>query len=119
MNDVRVAAVQFESVPADKQANLETIRRFVQDAAARGVQMVVFPECCITGYWFLRNLSATDLDRLAEPVFDGPSSLALAELSTRYGISIGAGLVEAGHDGRCYNTYVVAMPDGRMRRHRK
>src|SRR5689334_15008450 len=115
MNDVRVAAVQFESVPAGKQANLETIRRFVEDAATRGVQMVVFPECCITGYWFLRNVSAADLDRLAEPVFDGPSSVALAELSVRHGITIGAGLVEAGDDGCCYNTYVVAMPDGSMR----
>jgi len=119
MNDVRVAAVQFESVQGDKQANLEKIRWFAEQAAQRGVQMVVFPECCITGYWFLRKLLRDELGHLAEPVFTGPSSLALADLASQHGMTIGAGLVEAGEDGWCYNTYVVAMPDGRMRRHRK
>ncbi len=119
MNDVRVAAVQFESVQGDKLANLEKIRWFAEQAAQRGVQMVVFPECCITGYWFLRKLSRYELGNLAEPVFTGPSSLVLADLAIRHGMTIGAGLVEAGEDGWCYNTYVVAMPDGRMRRHRK
>jgi predicted amidohydrolase len=59
------------------------------------------------------------LGELAEPVFDGTSSTALAELANRHGMTIGAGLLEAGENGKYYNTYVVAMPDGRMRRHRK
>ena len=119
MRDIRAAAVQFEPVQADKQANLEKIRQFAAQAARRDVQLLVFPECCITGYWFLRNLSRSDLSDLAEPVFTGPSSIVLAELAGLYQMTIGAGLVEAGEDGWCYNTYVVAMPDGRMRRHRK
>ncbi|MCU1234235.1 MAG: Carbon-nitrogen hydrolase, partial [Candidatus Solibacter sp.] len=119
MQDVRAAAVQFEATQGDKRANLETIRRFAARAAERDVQLLCFPECCITGYWFLRKLSREQLGELAEPVFGGPSSAALAELARRYGMTIGAGLVEAGDDGRFYNTYVVAMPDGGMRRHRK
>ena len=119
MQDVRVAAAQFESVQADKSANLDKIAAFVATAAQRGVQMVVFPECCITGYWFIRKLSRSDLAGLAEPVCSGTSSRALADLSARHGITIGAGLIEAGEDGRFYNTYIVAMPDGRMHRHRK
>ena len=116
MRDVRVAAVQFESVQGDKRANLEKIAWFADQAAQRGVEMAVFPECCITGYWFLRKLSRDELALLAEPVFTGPSSLRLAELARGHGLTIGAGLVEAGEDGRFYNTYVVAMPDGRMHR---
>ena len=104
MNDVRVAAVQFESLQGDKRANLEKIRWFAEQAAQRGVQMVVFPECCITGYWFLRKLSRDELSNLAEPVFTGPSSLALADLASRHGMTIGAGLVETGEDGWCYNS---------------
>jgi len=119
MNDVRVAAVQFESVQGDKRANIEKIRVFVEQAAARGVQVAVFPECCITGYWFLRKLSRDEMGRLAEPAFTGPSSLALADLAARHAMTVGAGLVEAGDDGWFYNTYLVAMPDGRMLRHRK
>lgn len=119
MHDVRAAAIQFESVQAGKRTNLETIARFTAKAAGHDVQLLCFPECCITGYWFLRKLSLEQLSRLAEPVFTGPSSLALGELACRYGMTIGAGLIEAGEDGRYYNTYVVAMPDGRMHRHRK
>jgi len=117
MDNVRAAAVQFESIQADKPANLETIRRFAARAAERGVQLLVFPECCVTGYWFLRKLSREQLGQLAEPV-NGPSSAALLELASRYGMTIGAGFVEADED-RFYNTYVVAMPDCGMRRHRK
>jgi len=119
MKDVRAAAAQFEAVQGDKRANLEAVRRFSAQASEQGVQLLCFPECCITGYWFLRKLSREQLAALAEPVFDGPSSWALAELAGRHGMTIGAGLVEAGEDGRYYNTYVVAMPDGGMRRHRK
>src|SRR5262252_2680708 len=119
MKDARVAAVQFEAAQGDKEANLEKVRGFVEQAADCGVQMAVFPECCLTGYWFLRKLSRPELADLAEPVFSGPSSAALGQLARRHGMTIGAGLVEAGEDGRFYNTYVVAMPDGSMRRHRK
>ena len=69
MENVRVAAVQFEPVQGDKRANLEKIRWFAGQAAQQGVQLLVFPECCITGYWFLRRLSRDELDCLAEPVF--------------------------------------------------
>ena len=119
MENVRVAAAQFEPVQGNKRANIEKIQRFAEQAAQQGVQLLVCPECCITGYWFLRRLSRDELDCLAEPVFTGPSSLALAEMASRHGITIGAGLVEAGEDGWFYNTYVVAMPGGGMRRHRK
>jgi predicted amidohydrolase len=81
--------------------------------------MICFPECCISGYWHLRHLSREQLEALAEPVFDGASSRALMDLSRQSGMTVGAGLVESAGDGRLYNTYVVAMPDGRFVRHRK
>ena len=116
---LRVASVQFESVPADKDANFRTMERFVERAASEGARLIVFPECCITGYWFIRNLSSDALARLAEPVFDGPSSQRLQALAQAYGVTIGAGLVESGSQGEFYNSYVVALPDGTMQRHRK
>jgi len=116
---VRVAAVQFEHVAGDKGVNLDKIRHFVYRAAQAGVEIIAFPECCITGYWFLRHLSHDDLTELAEPVFDGPSSQNLVSLAKEHTMTIGAGLVELAEDGRLYNTYVVAMPNGDCRRHRK
>ncbi|WP_428939651.1 nitrilase family protein [Fontivita pretiosa] len=119
MRPLRAATVQFQSVNGDKPANLQKIRSFVEQAAQQRVQLICFPECCITGYWYLRKLDRERFAALAEPVFDGPSSRFLMELSRRHGMTIGAGLIEAGDDGRFYNTFVVAMPDGQFRRHRK
>jgi len=118
MRQIRVASVQFEHASGNKEANLAKIGAFVDRAATQGVGLIVFPECCITGYWFLRRLSREQLNDLAEPVWGGPSSQALMTLAQRYQMMIGAGLVEA--DGETlYNTYVVAMPDGAFQRHRK
>ncbi len=119
MKNIRVAAVQFQHAPGDKHANLATIRRFVKQAAEQRVELIVFPECCISGYWHLRRLSRDQLLELAEPVFDGPASQAVMDMSRAYGMTIGAGLVELGGDGQMYNTFVVAMSDGRFVRHRK
>src|SRR5687767_12731725 len=116
---LRVASVQFESRPADKEANFRTLERFTASAAADGVRLIVFPECCLTGYWFIRNLSVAQLAALAEPIPAGASTQRLIALARRHGITIGAGLVEAGNDGVFHNSYVVALPNGTVHRHRK
>jgi predicted amidohydrolase len=116
---LRVASVQFESAPGDKEANFRKIETFVERAAQQNVRMIIFPECCITGYWFIRNLSVKALAEMAEPIFDGPSSRRLIELAQKFGMTIGAGLVEADPAGEFYNSYIVAMADGSAKQHRK
>lgn len=119
MHNLRAAVVQFQHKPGDKRANIQTIDAFVEQAAAQNVDVVVFPEMCITGYWHVRNLTRPEVEQLAEPVPSGPSCGALEALARKFDISIGAGLIELGDDGRLYNSYVVAMPDGRSASHRK
>jgi predicted amidohydrolase len=119
MQNIRAASVQFNHTPGDAKANLRTIRRFVESAAAQQVKLICFPEMCITGYWSLRHASRAELLTLAEPVPVGRSCRELLRLAERYEMTIGAGLIEVDEDGCLYNTYVVAMPDGRAERHRK
>jgi len=109
----------MECQPADKEANFLTLERFVREAAADGARLVVSPECCVSGYWFIRNLTPDALAALAEPIPDGPSTSRLLALAKRYEVSIGAGWVETGEDGKFHNSYVVALPDGTFHRHRK
>ncbi len=116
---LRVATVQFQHRPGDKQANLGIVRSFVERARAQGVKLIAFPECCLSGYWHLRHLSRRELEELSERVPDGPSTQELVKLSRQYDMTIGAGLIERAVDGRLFNTYVVAMPNGEVRRHRK
>ena len=40
-------------------------------------------------------------------------------MAREFQMTIGAGLIEAGDDGKFYKAYVVAMPDGTAQRHRK
>src|SRR3569832_225001 len=105
---LRVASVQMEHTDGDKQANFAKIEKFTAQAAAQNAQLVVFPECCVTGYWAIRNLSTQQLSALAEPIPDGPSSQRLRDLARRHNITIGAGWVESTAD-TFHNTYVVAL----------
>lgn len=119
MKTLRTASVQFEHQNGNKNYNLQRIESFVKDAALKQTNVIVFPECCITGYWFLRNLSREELLELAEPCFDGPACRFLQKLAQDHQITIGAGLVERDAEGKLYNTYIVALPDGAMHKHRK
>lgn len=119
MKHLRAGVVQFNHAPGNKAFNLDRIRSFVADAAAKGVGLLVFPEMCITGYWHLRHLSKSDLEALAEPIPEGMSSQELIALARRNRLTVGAGLLEHDRSGNLYNSYVVAMPDGSTATHRK
>lgn len=119
MRNIRVAAAQFQHAPGDIAANLNTIESFVRQAAQQKVEIVAFPECCISGYWHLRKLTLDQLRELAESVPAGHSTQRLLALSKQFGLTIGAGLIERDSGDKLYNSYVVAMPDGTWACHRK
>jgi predicted amidohydrolase len=118
MKPVRAAAVQMQHAPGDVPTNLNKIRQFAEQAAQSGAELVVFPECCVSGYWHLRKLSKDELFQLAEPAVSGPTYMCLMELASRLKITVGAGFIE--RDGEdLYNSYTVVMPDGSSATHRK
>ncbi|MCD6286761.1 MAG: nitrilase family protein [Anaerolineae bacterium] len=119
MKNLRAAAVQFNHGPGDKVYNMGRIRAFTAEAHQQDIDLLVFPEMCITGYWHVRKLSREEIQELAEPVPSGPSTQELLSLAASTGMTIGAGLIEQADDGTLYNTYVVAMPNGEIARHRK
>src|SRR3954462_1857446 len=119
MRDIRVADVQFQNRAGDKNYNLRRVRDLVAEAGKSGGEIIAFPEMCLTGYWHVRKLPRADVEALAEPVPDGPSTKELLRLSRQHGMTIGAGLIEKAADGKLYNAYVVAMPDGRWVVHHK
>ena len=118
MRDIKIGAAQFEPRDNDTAYNLDRIDTLTAQAVGQGAEIVSFHECCIQGYTFLMTLSREDLQAIAEPVPDGPSTAHLIELSRKHGVPIMAGLVER-EDSRIYNTYVVVSPDGFIAKHRK
>jgi len=84
MRDIRVATVQFQHEPGNKSYNLGRVRHFVSEAVESRVEIIAFPEMCLTGYWHVRKLTREDVEALAEPVPDGPSSQELLRLSRKH-----------------------------------
>ncbi|EEG87139.1 hypothetical protein PROPEN_00808 [Proteus penneri ATCC 35198] len=73
---LRVATVQFQHKANDKIYNLAKIHQFIDKAATEKVNVLVFPEMCITGYWHVPKLSDQSVYALSERVSDS-GSLAL------------------------------------------
>ena len=103
---MKIALVQAEPVRFDKAANLERARRAVEEAAARGVRLVLFPEMFLTGYMVWDRVGD-----LAEPL-DGPSIRALAEMARAHGTAIVCGFPEDAGRARPFNSACVIDVDG-------
>ncbi|WP_435005626.1 nitrilase-related carbon-nitrogen hydrolase [Tundrisphaera lichenicola] len=114
-----MATAQFEHRDGDKAYNLGRIRDLTALASSRGAEVVCFHECSITAYTFLQTLSRDELDALAEPVPDGPSTRSLIEISRESNVVVMAGLIEREPDGKLYKSYVAVGPEGLLARYHK
>lgn len=118
MQDIRIAAAQFEARDRDKEYNFGRIEALARQAVDEGAEIVSFHECCITGYTFLQDLAREEIQHLAESVPDGPSTQRLARLSRELRAPLLAGLLES-EGGKLFNTYVAVSPQGFVGKHRK
>jgi len=101
----RVLLAQIEPTLGNLSANLELHLSGIEQARARGLELVLFPELSLSGYFLRDQVAETALPR-GHPI--------LAELCKRSReITIGAGFVERGDDGRLYNSYGL-FEDGRL-----
>lgn len=97
--NIRIAVVQFEIAPLDRAKNLKRIEAFVQRAAKKQAQVVVFPEDCVTGSIFgdVSRLDAVQANRTA-----------FQELAKKYTIDIVTGSsMEKQADGNFNTSYYV------------
>jgi predicted amidohydrolase len=100
----------------DLDVNRARMVAAVEDAAASGSHLVVFPELANTGYFRFGDLDfISRYVRLAEPI-PGATTEALGAAARRFGIHVIVGLLEA-HPripGGVYNSAVLLAPDGRV-----
>ena len=115
---IRIAAAQFETRNGDKEFNLAAMERLVAKSVDLGAEIVSFHEACISAYSFFRHETKETIHDLSERVPDGPSTIRLMEMSTRYGVPILAGLIER-VDDRYYNCYVCVDGDNLVVKFRK
>ena len=107
MKNAKIACVQMDVAIGDVQANRRKIVERIRTAAARGADLVVFPECALTGYCFD---SLEEAAPFAEPI-EGPSSQAFAEACRETGAHAVIGFIEK--DGASfYNAAMLLGPGG-------
>jgi predicted amidohydrolase len=120
---ITLASCAF-SASFDVTANLEEHLRLIDEAAAAGTDLLVFPEISLHGYPAdLRRFAPERIAQAwqaAEPVPGGPNVAAIAERAAERCIHVVYGLNERGEaPGVVYNTAVLTGPDGHIGAYRK
>ena len=128
----RIAVVQAAPVLFDKGACLEKTLALMEEAAANGAELIVFPELFIPGYPFGMTFGFTVGSRTAEGRADwkryydasilvpGPETDRLAEAAKRLGVYVSLGISERDAvTATLYNSNLFIAPDGTVMNHRK
>jgi len=111
---LKIAGAQMEPALLEKESNLSRCLGLLETAAAQGAQLVVFPECTLTGYVFASMKEALP----ACETVPGPSTENILAACRRLNVYAVAGLLER-DGGRFYNTAVLIGPQGLVGKHRK
>lgn len=104
---VKVAAIQMESRPLQREHNLAKASTLAEDAATQGAQLILFPELMPGGY-----LLTEDIWQTAEP-FHGPSLQWLKDTAQHHNVYIGTTFLEREGDD-FYNSFVLVTPQGEL-----
>jgi deaminated glutathione amidase len=107
---MKVGLAQF-AAGFDKPANLALLRSLVDQAADAEATLVIAPEGAMHDF----GPQDVALAPVAEPL-DGPFVTGLAEVASRRGITVIAGMFESvvGDATRAYNTVVAVGPTGEL-----
>lgn len=109
---MRVGFYQFEPLFGEVKRNLDLVSTRLRQVRC---DLMVLPELFATGYQFI---SEGEVQALAEPVPDGPTTQRLLEIARERGMYIAAGLAERQAD-RLYNSAVLLGPAGLVGLYRK
>jgi len=111
---IKVAAVQMEPGLMKIGENLESMVSAVRNAADNQANLIVFPECSLTGYVFSSRREALSL---AETL-PGPSTERIASLCQELKTYVIFGLLEKEGD-RLFNAAALVGPQGLIAGYRK
>lgn len=110
---MRASVIQTDPQPGNVERNLADCLAILEREAAAGTQLLVFPECALSGYM----LDEPTAQACAEPI-PGPSTDALARACARTGVHCVIGVLERDGD-LLRNTAMLVGPDGLVGRYRK
>ena len=128
----RIAVVQAEPVMFDKDACVAKAIKYIEECAAGGAELIVFPELFVPGYPFGMNFGFRTGSR-SEPgredwkryydnsiLADGPEMDRLISAAEEAGVYVSIGYSERdAFNGTLYNSNMMISPEGEAKNHRK
>lgn len=111
---LRIAAVQTDPQLMNPDKNLSNILSAVKEAAEKQADLIVFPECCLSGYIFHSRKEALPF---AETI-PGPTTEKLITLCKELHVYVILGLLEKDED-KLFNAAAFIGPDGIIGKYRK
>ncbi|MCQ4159322.1 N-carbamoyl-D-amino-acid hydrolase [Roseomonas sp. GC11] len=111
---LRVAAAQMGPTQR-KDSRPQTLARMIallEQAAAQGAKLVVFPELAFTTFFPRWLLEGAELDTYFETELPGPATQPLFDRARELGVGFYVGYAEKTPEGKHFNSAVTVGPDG-------
>ena len=114
MRSLTIAGAQTGPIQrADDRAHtLDRLITLLEQAAAAGAQLVVFPELALTTFFPRWLLEGAELDAFYEREMPGPQTQRLFDRARELRVGFYLGYAELTPDGRRFNTAITVGPDG-------
>ncbi|MFC4766258.1 nitrilase-related carbon-nitrogen hydrolase [Effusibacillus consociatus] len=115
-HDITAAAIQYEPVTGNKEANLVKIKNLISNAVEKTrfdngkLDLVVLPELSLTGC--TDNLSKTKIYELAETI-NGRYVKELIKVAVEFGLHLVFGFIEK-ENNHFYNSAGLVTPEGEI-----
>jgi len=111
---IRLAAAQLGPTQrADSRAHtLSRLIALLEQAAAAGATLVVFPELAFTTFFPRWLLTDDALDPYFEPAMPNPAVQKLFDRARTLGVGFTAGYAERTQAGQRFNSAILVQPDG-------
>ncbi len=109
---IRVGAVSCQSVVNDTAGNMAVINEWIAKAQETKVNLLLFPELCVTGYSTTCDLAALNREH--------PACRELARISQEANMVLSVGMAwQDDNDARKYLAHCLWLPDGECYIYRK
>ena len=118
-----LGVVNFKSTWGNKEANVNSMLNYVEEAHEQKVKILLFPEMCVTGYASSSDPESVEYRTaisLAE-TSDGPTATTFAEVADAYDMWIVYGATETieGDSEHAYNSAFICSPEGEVTTYQK
>lgn len=110
-----VCGVQTNVTFADTAANTQRMLQWLEHEQVQGADLVVFPECMLSGYCF----QSLDEARPHAQTIPGPATESVAEVCRAKNLHVIFGLLELSSLGDIHNACVLVGPQGVVGTYRK